>query len=320
MTGGAGFVGSWLVEALLARGCHVTVIDDFSSGDERNLPRSESRLSVLTARIGAPSSRAIVQDTIEGAALVFHLASPIGVARAHNSRYEVTKDILDAGSMVADVCRSLRCPLVYTSSSEVYGSGRAGLISEGDPVMSDLRPRWGYAVAKAAIEHMVAGLFFEFGIDAWVVRPFNMTGARQRPETGLVVPVFVDAALRGEPVVVHGDGSQTRAFLHVADAVDALLLIAACPELRGRPVNLGGVHPWHIGDLARFVVEATGARSSFIHRPHEDLYGNSFAAAHDRLPDTSLLTTMTGWKPKRSMQQAVLDCATHLEGKAACRV
>lgn len=258
-----------------------------------------------------------MQTAIEGAAFVFHLASPIGVARAHKDRYAVTKDILDAGSMVAEACRALRCPLLYTSSSEVYGSGRAGRISEDDPLTSDIRPRWGYAVGKAAIEHVVAGLFFEHGVDTWIVRPFNMTGHRQRPETGLVVPVFANAALRGEPVVVHDDGSQTRAFLHVADAVDALLQIASCPDLRGRPVNLGGTHPWRIGDLARFVIEAAGTGSSLVHKRHEDVYGGNFASAHDRLPDTSLLTAMTGWRPTRSMHQAVLDCMQHLRALAS---
>lgn len=318
VTGGAGFLGSALVESLVGIGCRVIVIDDFSGGDRGNLPQNDTRLEVMTAKVGEAAARAMILEAIEGATFVFHLASPIGVGRAHGDRFGVTRNIVDAGSMIADACRLFRCPLLYTSSSEVYGAGRAGRISEDEPLVTDIRPRWCYAVAKAAIEHLVAGLFFQFDVPVWIVRPFNMTGARQRPETGLVVPTFARAALRGQPLVVHGDGSQMRAFLHVADAVDALLLIAGCPALQGRPVNLGGSQPWRIGDLAQFICDAAETGASVLYKRPEDVYGNDFAPAHDRLPDTSLLAATTGWRPTRSMHQAVLDCMNHLRTNTPC--
>ncbi|MCA0048631.1 NAD-dependent epimerase/dehydratase family protein [Mesorhizobium sp. B283B1A] len=312
VTGGAGFVGSALVDLLLGRNCSVTVIDDLSNGSLHNLPASDPRLTIRTFRVGDPAYSAAVHDEVRQADAVFHLASPIGVQLAHKERFAVTSGILESGCAIVEACRLHRRPLLYTSSSEVYGSGRDRPITESDPVMTDLRPRWGYAAAKAAVEHLVAGLFFDFGIPTWIVRPFNMAGPRQRPVTGLVLPVFVNAALRGEPLVVHDDGEQRRAFLHVADAAEGLLLIIQCRSLRGRPVNLGGSEAVQIGNLAKMVVEAAKSGAPIVTKPSTAVYGERFAVTYDRVPDTSLLTTMTGWRPLRSTNQTITDSIEHM--------
>ena len=312
VTGGAGFLGSALVDLLLARGCSVTVIDDLSNGSLRNLPANNPHLTIRTFRVGDPAFNTELHDEVILADAVFHLASPIGVQLAHNERFAVTSGILDSGCSIVEACRRHRRPLLLTSSSEVYGSGRDRPITESDPVMLDLRPRWGYAASKAAVEHLVAGLFYDFGIPSWIVRPFNMAGPRQRPTTGLVIPVFVDAALRGEPLVVHDDGEQRRAFLHAADAAEGLLLIMQCRSLRGRPVNLGGTDAMRIGSLAKMVVEATKTDAPIVMKPSNAIYGEKFAVIYDRVPDISLLTTMTGWRPLRSTKQTIIDCIEHL--------
>ena len=312
VTGGAGFVGSALVDMLLARNCSATVIDDLSNGLLRNLPASHPRLTIRTFRVGDPAYSAAVHEEVRLADAVCHLASPIGVRLAHNERFAVTSGILESGCAIVEACRVHRRPLLYTSSSEVYGSGRDRPITESDPVTTDLRPRWGYAAAKAAVEHLVAGLFFDFGIPTWIVRPFNMAGPRQRAATGLVLPVFVNAALRGEPLVVHDDGEQRRAFLHVNDAAAGLLLVMGCRLLRGRPVNLGGSEAVQIRNLAKMVVEATGTSAPITMKPSSEVFGDRFAVTYDRVPDTSLLTTVTGWRPLRSTKQAVVDCIEHM--------
>jgi len=317
VTGGAGFVGSALVDLLLARNCTVTVIDDLSNGMLRNLPASDPRLTIHTFRIGDPAYNAAIHDEVGLADAVFHLASPIGVQRAHKERFAVTSGILESGCAIVEACRVHRCPLLYTSSSEVYGSGRDRPITESDPVTTDLRPRWGYAAAKAAVEHLVAGLFFDFGIPTWIVRPFNMAGPRQRSATGLVLPMFVDAALRGEPLVVHDDGEQRRAFLHVADAAEGLLLVMQCRSLRGRPVNLGGSEAIQIRNLAKIVVDATATSAPIVMKPSSAVFGDRFAVTYDRVPDTSLLTTMTGWRALRSTKQTVVDCIEHMRTERA---
>lgn len=315
VTGGAGFVGSALVDLLLARNCSVTVIDDLSNGLLRNLPAGHPRLTIHTFRVGNPSFNATVHDEVGRADAVFHLASPIGVQLAHKERFAVTSGILEAGCAIVEACRLHRRPLLYTSSSEVYGSGRDRPITEADPVMTDLRPRWGYAAAKAAVEHLVAGLFFDLGIPTWIVRPFNMAGPRQRSATGLVLPVFVNAALRGDPLVVHDDGEQRRAFLHVADAAEGLLLVMQSRSLRGRPVNLGGSEGVQIGSLAKMVVETAKTNAPIVMKPSNVVYGERFAVTYDRVPDTSLLTTMTGWRPLRSTRQTIADCIEHMRSE-----
>ncbi|WP_189407552.1 MULTISPECIES: NAD-dependent epimerase/dehydratase family protein [unclassified Mesorhizobium] len=312
VTGGAGFLGSALVDLLLARHCSVTVIDDLSNGLLSNLPVGDPRLTVRAFRVGDPAFNAAVRDEVGQADAVFHLASPIGVQRAHKERFAVTSGILESGCSIVEACRLHRRPLLYTSSSEVYGSGRDRPITESDPVMTDIRPRWGYAAAKAAVEHLVAGLLFDFGIPAWIVRPFNMAGPRQRSATGLVLPVFVNAALRGEALVVHDDGEQRRAFLHVADAAEGLLLVMQCRSLQGRPVNLGGSEAVQIGKLARMVVEATETNAPIVMKPSNAVYGDRFAATYDRVPDTGLLTAMTGWRALRSTKQTIMDCIEHM--------
>ncbi|WP_167483936.1 NAD-dependent epimerase/dehydratase family protein [Mesorhizobium tamadayense] len=312
VTGGAGFVGSALVDILLARNCSVTVIDDLSNGSLRNLPAGDPRLKIRTFRVGDQAFNAAVHNEVGQADAVFHLASPIGVQRAHKERFAVTSGILESGCAIVEACQFHRRPILYTSSSEVYGSGRDRPITESDPVMTDIRPRWGYAAAKAAVEHLVAGMFFDFGIPTWIVRPFNMAGPRQRAATGLVLPVFVDAALRGEPLVVHDDGEQRRAFLHVADAAEGLLLVMQSRSLRGRPVNLGGSEAVQIGNLARMVVEATKTNAPIVMKPSNSIYGERFAVTYDRVPDTNLLTTTTGWRPVRSTRQTIVDCIEHM--------
>jgi nucleoside-diphosphate-sugar epimerase len=312
VTGGAGFVGSTLAAALLNRGCRVAVLDDLSHGESRNLPMDDPRLSFAALTVGNPAAADAVDDAVAVSDAVIHLASPIGVRRAHHERFAVTKNILDAGSMIVDACHRFRCPLLFMSSSEVYGTGHAGRITEQDPIVTDLRPRWGYAAAKAAVEHLAAGLFLEFGVPSWIVRPFNMAGARQKPDTGLVIASFAAAVLEGRPLVIHGDGSQTRAFLHVSDAAEALLGIMECPDLCGRPVNLGGNSALRINDLARLVMDVAGRSVPIIRKPPEEIFGEEFAISRDRVADTSLLTGMTGWRPLRPTEEAIADCIGHL--------
>jgi UDP-glucose 4-epimerase len=139
-----------------------------------------------------------------------------------------------------------------------------------------------------------------------------MAGARQQPATGLVLPTFASAALRGEPLIVHDDGEQTRAFLHVDDAAEALLLVAASEGLRGRPVNLGGSEPIRIIELARLVIDIANSSSQIVNRTSESVFGAGFAATRDRAPDIGLLTSTTGWRPKRSTRRAVSDCLEYL--------
>lgn len=312
VTGGAGFVGSTLVDLLLDRRFEVVVLDDLSGGRLRNLPQDHPRLTIDVLRVGDPLAANAIDRHLAGADAVFHLASPIGVRRAHAERFAVTSSILSSGLAIVSACVRNRCPLLFTSSSEVYGAGYDRPISETDPIITDIRPRWGYAGAKAAIEHLVAGMFLEFGVPSWIVRPFNMIGARQLPTAGQVIPVFARNVIRREPIIVHDDGAQRRSFLHVADAVEGLVEIMQCDALRGMPVNLGSSEPVRITDIARMVIDVAQVSVPIVLRSSKSIFGDNFAETRDRIPDIGLLARMTGWCPARTARQAISECLEHL--------
>lgn len=306
VTGGAGFIGSALVRALIGRNCTVHVIDDFSNGLRDNLPDSPAVI-LHECRI-APTSAATVRDIVQTVDMVFHLASPIGVALAHSDRYAMIQSIVDSGSVIIEACRQKRRPLLITSSSEVYGQGLFRPICETDPISFDLDARWGYAAAKVILEHMTAALTNDFGVPGWIVRPFNVAGPRQRPRTGLVVPSFVAAALADRPLPIHGAGDQVRSFLHVDDMAQGLIAVASCAGLAGQPVNIGSNTPITINMLAHIVATLTGTTCPPAYLPLETLLGGGFRAAPIRSPDIGLVTRMTGWNPTKSVNDAVADC------------
>ncbi len=311
VTGGAGFIGGALVRRLLDMGCRVAAIDDLSGGKAASLPH-HPQLTLHRLCIGAGSAPQ-VQAIIQTADLVYHLASPIGVNLAHSARFDVVESILGSGTAVIAACRKYRVPLVITSSSEVYGQGLPRPIREADPAALDISPRWGYAAAKLALEHLAAGLYHEQGVPTWLVRPFNIAGPRQRPETGLVVASFTAAAAAGQPLHIHGDGSQVRSFLHVEDGVDALTTIAFNPTLTGRPVNMGSETPTSILELAEMVRRVRGLDVPILKTPLEDVFDGGFTHAQIRIPDITLLKSATGWRPKRSLEEAVRDGFEEIE-------
>lgn len=311
ITGGAGFIGSALARRLLAAGCSVVAVDDLSGGSALNLPQHPD-LSLRQLRL-CPARADEVADIVRGADLVYHLASPIGVALAHSARYAVVESILDSGTTVIKACRQHRRPLVITSSSEVYGQGLPRPIRETDPVCVDIGARWGYATAKAALEQMAAGLYHDHGVPVWLVRPFNIAGPRQRAETGLVVASFLAAAAAGQPLRIHGDGMQRRSFLHVEDTADALVAIAATPALRGRPVNVGSEMPVTILDLAQTIRRVLGVDVPLLHQPMDSVL-QGFTPALVRTPDISLVKDATGWHPERGLECIIRDGFAALTG------
>lgn len=302
VTGGAGFIGSHLVDALLALGCRVTVLDDFSAGRHNNLA-PHAMLEIREARVG----RDAILEAVHGANLVYHLASPIGVRRAHTERLAMVREILDASLSITQACEAARVPLLAISSSEIYGPGQAEAIDEEQPCGFAIAPRWGYATGKFALEQLCAGLANEAGLATWIVRPFNIAGPRQRPETGLCIAAFVAALQRGDVPEVHGDGSQRRAFLHVLDAVAALLLIPQSAALIGRPVNLGhdtGVSIRHVAERA---LALAGSAKQPRYVAMASVFGLGFADASIRVPTIARLTEATGWRPSRDLDSIIRD-------------
>lgn len=319
ITGGAGFIGSHLVDYFLAKGLIVHVLDDLSNGIQENLPLKNEKLLFEQLDIGSGFDNPVAMDSLNQAVaaadFVFHLASPIGVQRAHSQRLDTTQRILKDGLCVVDACYRYRCPLLFTSSSEVYGQGDKQMLQENDTLKSGLQPRWGYGAAKLAVEHLVAGLYQELGINTWIVRLFNVVGVRQRPETGLVVPNFCKAALDGKPLIIHGDGSQHRNFVHVSDVVRGIILIIENESLCGQAVNLGWIEQVSVKELANRILTLHNCSSEIRFLPYAEVFGENFVPVLDRIPDLSLIQESTGWRPEHTLDEAIQDCLQSLQVK-----
>lgn len=320
VTGAAGFIGSHVVDRLLEDGAVVDAIDDLSGGSSFT-PETHGRAGVEAHRLQVGASSATdadaLSDLIAGADLVMHLASPIGVGLAHSRPDEVARSILDAGRAVVGSCQTTRTPLVYTSSSEAYGVQGGGALSESTPPRFTSAPRWAYGRAKLAVESMARGAGCS-GLPVWIARLFNVVGARQRPDTGLVVPSFCAAALDGRPIRIHGDGSAVRSFVDVSAVVDGLLRLPGHRALRSRPVNLGGSEAVRIDTLAE-IVRATVAPVPIVRTPPSEHFGRRFADVRCRVPDLRLATRWLDWRPSVDITDSVLACAATIDQTEAER-
>lgn len=311
VTGGAGFLGSHLVEALCADGGAVHVLDDLSTGERAHLEAAEAsagRTGRLTFVQGDVRDRGLVKGLVGACDAVFHLAGAVGVARVADDPVGTWSRNVEGTAAVLDACARHARRCLVTSTSEVYGHGACGVLSEDAPVrLEPSARREVYAVSKLAGESLAVALHRASGLPVTVVRLFNVVGPRQASRYGMVLPRFVGAALRGEPLVVHGDGTQRRCFLHVHDAVAALRALLASPEAEGRIVNVGSDEEVSVLDLAHRVVEAAGTGASVVHVPFEAVYGAGFVDPPRRRPDLARLFALTGLRPRRTLHDAVLD-------------
>jgi nucleoside-diphosphate-sugar epimerase len=308
VTGGAGFVGSHLCELLLERGFGVHVVDDLSSGSLSNLPLSSPGLTFERLKIGDPAAEKRLAHAVAGSSMVYHLASPVGVASVHNDPGAAVCRIVLAGAQLVECCRRHQRPILFTSSSEVYGPTPPCPTTEDSPLMLSAASRFSYGVAKLAVEHMVAGLCNQSGVASWIVRLFNVAGPRQRAEAGVIAAFAEELARGGGPLQIHGDGTQTRSFLHVRDAVVALIAVADRPELKGRAVNVGGKEVVSIRSLANQMARQAGGSRSLSHCDYRDCFGENFAPVLRREPDTRLLEGLTGWRSEFRLADIVRDC------------
>lgn len=300
VTGGAGFVGSHLVEALIVDGHTVTVVDDLSTGREENL-----------ANVGDhPRLRLEIRNVVDGVAdliaevdAVFHLASVVGVRKVMEVPLQTMRSITDGGAAIIRACALHRKPILITSTSEVYGNMNEMPLSEnadlriGPPTTS----RWCYAAAKLLEEHRALAYWREIGLPVVVVRLFNTVGPRQTGRYGMVVPRFVEQAMAGEPLTIHGDGLQTRSFCHVADVARGLIALMDSKQAHGQIVNLGSDRETSILRLAEIVLAQTDSRPGVRCVPKD------FADIRRRVPDLQRARQLLGWRPTRTLENAVQD-------------
>ncbi len=256
-----------------------------------------------------------LKQAVANVDIVFHLASPIGVQYVHLHGLETVQRILKGGLCIVDICHQYRCPLLFTSSSEIYGPGNLESLKESNfSVNSGLQPRWSYGVAKLAVEHLVADLHRKCNIPTWIIRLFNVVGARQIPRTGLVIPCFCQAILDKKPLVIHGDGNQRRNFIHVTDAVHGMIAVIQEQSLCGQAVNLGSFEEISIKELAERVLTLSNTSGEINFSSYQDIFGDNFAPVLNRKPDLKLITS-TGWKPQLTLDCAIKDCLQSLQDK-----
>lgn len=318
ITGGAGFIGSHLADALVARGDRITIVDDLTTGSLMNIEHllAEPRVEFVEATV---TDASVLDDALEGADTCFHLASAVGVHLIVDHPLASLQRNVAGMQNVVEASHRHSTRLVLASTSEIYGKGGTKLLHEdSDRVLgAPTRARWTYANAKSYGEMLAYGYHAEYGAENTVVRFFNTVGPRQTGMYGMVVPSFVRQALRGEDITVFGDGTQSRCFTHVRDSIDALLRVAECDECLGRPFNVGNTTEVTIQELAEEIVRMTGSGSRIRHVPYAEAYGEGFEELGSRRPDTTALEQTTGWQASHTVEEAIDEIILHESAEAA---
>jgi UDP-glucose 4-epimerase len=298
ITGGCGFIGSHLAEALLARGWAVDVIDDLSTGSVMNIEHLKGRRGFCYV-LDSVLNRQVMIELVDRADVVFHLAAAVGVRLIVERPVYTIETNIKATEVVLELCAKKRKPVLVTSTSEVYGKLENGRFAEEDNLVlgPTSRSRWCYAVSKIVDEFLARAYFKETGVPTVVARLFNTIGPRQTAQYGMVVPRFVRQALAGESITVYGDGTQRRSFTWVGDVVEALIRLVQCPAAYGEVFNVGHHKDISIYDLAVLVKEMTDSSSDIVFVPYDRAYEAGFEDMPRRLPDISKIQALIGYQP-----------------------
>ncbi len=317
ITGGAGFIGSHLTERLLADGHRITIIDDLSTGRYSNIAHLEGRDGVEII-IDTVLNETLMEELIRRSDRVFHLASAVGVKLIMEQPVKTIETIFGGTDIVLRYCTRYRKRVLIPSTSEVYGKGTAVPFQEDDDVLTGAtsKHRWAYACAKALDEFLALAHWRETRLPVAIVRLFNTVGPRQTGQYGMVVPRFVQSALKDEPLIVYGDGQQTRCFGHVTDVVEGLARVLETPACFGQVINLGSDREVSIDELARLTVELTGSQSEIHHVSYSEAYGEGFEDMRRRVPSLEKAARLLDYHPTRDLQAIIKDVAAELETQA----
>lgn len=312
ITGGMGFVGSHLAERLIAAGDRVTILDDLSAGRPENVAHL-TQTGLLHVVNGDVTDRELLADVMADSNVVFHLAAALGVQYVVDRPVQTIQVNVAGTEAVLEAALQTGTKVLIASTSEVYGKGSKLPFSEDDDVVlgATSRSRWCYAASKMLDEFLALGYHAQFGLPVVVFRLFNTVGPRQSGRYGMVIPRFVQAALSGGELAVHGDGGQSRCFLHVADAVRAIDSLSTRPYAIGQVFNIGASQPISILALAELVQASVKARtgidtSTLRLVPYAEAYGPGFEDMRQRVPCTAKIEALTGWQPTRDLH-AILD-------------
>jgi UDP-glucose 4-epimerase len=309
VTGGAGFIGSHLTQALLARGDSVAVLDNLSTGSFANIQRFRGH-ERFTFAIDDINNTLVLDRLASEADAIVHLAAAVGVQLVVERPTETIETNVLGTHAVLGAARRYRCRTLLASTSEVYGKGVKLPFAEEDDLLlgPSSRSRWSYAASKLLDEFLGLAAHREYGLPVTILRFFNTVGPGQTGRYGMVVPRFVRAALAGQPIPVFGDGEQSRCFCHVADTVRALVALMDQPDrTAGEVFNIGSGQEVTINELAQQVVALTGSMAGIKHIPYNEAYAPGFEDMRRRVPDTSKLHGVTGWEAQHGLDQILAD-------------
>ena len=316
VTGGAGFIGSHLSELLLDEGWEVWALDDLSTGSLDNVEHLRDRPGFHLV-VDSVLHWSVVNELVYKCDVVYHLAAAVGVRLIVEQPVQTLVTNLRGAEIVLEHCHRFEKRVLVASTSEVYGDHR----DERPLVETDRRiygpttqKRWAYADSKAMDEFLALAHHVEHGLDCVIVRLFNTVGPRQSGMYGMVIPRFVQAALAGRPLEIHGTGEQTRCFCHVSDTIRALSGLMA-DGTSGEIFNVGSEERIAISDLARRVLALTGSSSELVHVPYEDVYGIGIEDMLHRIPSIAKVGAAIGWRPERTLDDVLADVLAYERGR-----
>lgn len=308
VTGGAGFIGSHLCERLVREGHEAVVLDDLSTGSLQNLADLQDKLNFRFVP-GSVCDDALVDTLMTNCDFVVHLAAAVGVQTIMNKPVQSLITNVAGTEVALEAAARMDKPILIASSSEVYGKTAKVPFREEDDVIlgSTAKIRWSYAYAKAVDECLALAYAHERRARPVIARFFNTTGPRQTGRYGMVLPNFVESALKNEPLKVHGDGTQSRCFGHVRDVVEAIIRLISEPKAIGQIFNIGNDEEVSILGLAKRVRAATGSSSEIVLIPYDQAYGVGFEDMQRRVPAVSKLETVIGFRPRTPLDQIIAD-------------
>jgi UDP-glucose 4-epimerase len=312
ITGGAGFIGSHLCDALLNEGHHVSILDNMSTGSRANIAHIKDQIEIHQGDI---RDAALVEKIMAPADLVLHMAAALGVNTILENPIESVSTNFTGSEVVLNAATKLNKRIIIASTSEIYGKNpNQPLNEESDRVVgAPQKIRWTYSDAKALEEAIAHALFLTKQLKVTTVRLFNTVGPRQTSRYGMVVPRFIQSAIKNEPITIYGDGTQSRVFCHVQDAIKAMLIIAKTDSTIGQVYNIGGVGETTIKQLANKIIERTKSTSTITYTPYEQAYPSTFEDMQRRVPDITKIKTSIGWAPENTLDNIIDDVAAKMK-------
>jgi UDP-glucose 4-epimerase len=308
ITGGAGFIGSHLADHYVNAGHTVTLIDNFSTGSKSNIAHLNGKVAAIHGDI---RDIELIDQVTKDTDLVLHMAAALGVNTILESPLESMSTNITGSEVVLNAATKYKKRVIIASTSEIYGKNPKQPLNESDDrvVGSPQKIRWTYSDAKAIEEAMATALHQEKNLPVTTVRLFNTVGPRQTGRYGMVIPRFIQAALKNEPLTIYGDGTQSRVFCHIDDAVKAIAALAHHDATIGEVYNVGGSGEVTIKQLAEKVIALTGSHSTITYTPYSDAYPAGFEDIQRRVPDTSKIKSVLGWTPGKDLAQIISDIA-----------